>query len=147
MKNSILIIALVALSLYQVNATENKNILNSATDIETVTTEKIVQVYDWNVTTNKNSYSGTSPNIDHAIKMISLVSSGEVVLEKKIESYYMFQNQTKDNNNRLYFWEVTSTKGYARGFSSTEDDAHKMMKLVASGDIVTSKVIISGIIE
>ncbi|WP_417212730.1 hypothetical protein [Bizionia sp.] len=147
MKNSILIIALAAFSILQVNATDKKPLLNLETAIATATLKKIVQVYDWNVTTTKNSYSGTSPNLEHANKMIGLVSSGEVVLNKKIESYYMFQNQANNNNNRLYFWEVTSSKGYARGFSSTEADAYNMIKLVASGDIITSKVIISGVIE
>ncbi|TYB78465.1 hypothetical protein [Bizionia myxarmorum] len=147
MKNSILSIAVVALSFLQVQATENKTMLDSTISAENVSAQKIVQVYDWNVTTTKNSYSGTSLDIEHANRMIALVSSGEIILDKKVESYYMMQNEATDNNNRLYFWEVTSSKGYAKGFSSTEYDANHMIKLVASGDIISSKIIISGIIK
>ncbi|MCX7551598.1 hypothetical protein [Xanthomarina sp. F2636L] len=147
MRHSLIIIAVVALSIMQVNATDKKVIVNTSNEVVTIAKEHLVQIFDWTVTTNKNSYSGTSPDLIHANRMISLVSSGEVVLEKKIESFYMLNYEAEDNNNRLYFWEVESSFGYAKGFSSSEDDANKMIKLVAKGEIITSKVIISGTVE
>lgn len=147
MKKSILSIAMVAFSILCIKATENNKIFNTLNEVVTISKENMVQVFDWNVTTNKSTYSGTSLNLEHANKMIALVSADEVVLEKKIESFYMLNYEAEDNSNRLYFWEVESTYGYAKGFSSSEDDANRMIQLIAKGEIVTSKVIISGIVE
>ncbi|GGG34490.1 hypothetical protein [Bizionia arctica] len=147
MRNTILIIATVALTNIQVHATNEKTTFFPSNKVETITTENLVQVFDWNVKTTKRTYSGTSPNIEHANKMIVLVSYGEVILDKKIESFYMRRYEAENNSNRLYFWEVESTYGYAKGFSSSEEDANRMITLIAKGEIVSSKVIISGIVK
>ncbi|WP_418512948.1 hypothetical protein [Corallibacter sp.] len=143
MKNSILIIATVVFTFLNVNATNEKMILNTSNEVIEITKDKIVKVYDWTVKTNKGTYSGTSLNLEHANNMITLVSAGEIILEKKVESFFMLNSEVKNKEKRNYFWEVTSTKGYAKGYSSSEKDAHKMIKLVASGDIITSKIIFS----
>lgn len=147
MKKSILSIAMVAFSILSINATENNKIFNTLNEVLTLSKENMVQVFDRHVTTNKSTYSGTSLNLEHANKMIAIVSTDEVVLEKKIESFYMLNYEAENNSNRLYFWEVESTYGHAKGFSSSEADAYRMIQLIAKGEIVTSKVIISGIIE
>lgn len=145
MKKVILIIATVAFTLCNVHATTEKKTVSPLNEVEKINTADIVVIYDWSVKTNKGYYSGTSPSAVNAASMIRLASSGEVILEKKIESYHMLKTDVVNNNKRIFFWEVTSTNGYAKGFSTTESDAQKTMKLIASGEIITSKIIISGI--
>lgn len=140
MKNLILIIAVVAMATINVNATNEKMILNTSNEVETITKENLVQVFDWNVVTNKSTYSGTSPSLEHAKKMMALVSSGERIVERKIESFYIVSSDVV-TNNRTYFWEVQSENGYAKGFSSSEYSARKMIDLVALGDIISYKII------
>ncbi|MCX7547077.1 hypothetical protein OS188_03830 [Xanthomarina sp. F1114] len=147
MRNSLVIIAVVALSIIQVNATDKKPIVNTSNKVVTIAKENLIQVFDWTVTTNKNRYSGTSLDLIHANKMVSLVSSGEIVLDKKIESFYMLDYEADNNSNRIYFWEVESSYGTAKGYSSNENDANKMIQLIAKGEIISSKVIISGVMK
>tara|TARA_R110002049_G_scaffold31258_8_gene106130 strand:- start:864 stop:1307 length:444 start_codon:yes stop_codon:yes gene_type:complete len=145
MKKIILIIATVAFTVCNANATTEKRTVTTLNETVKINLNDLVIIYDWSVKTNKGYYSGTSPSANNASKMIRLASSGEVILEKRIESYYMLKTDVMNNNKRIYFWEVKSTNGYAKGFSTSESDAQKTMKLVASGDIITSKIIISGI--
>jgi len=140
MKNLILIIAVVAMSTININATNEKMTLNASNEVETITKENLVQVFDWNVVTNKSTYSGTSPSLEHAKKMMVLVSTGERIVERKIESFYMVSSDVV-TNNRTYFWEVQSENGYAKGFSSSEFSARKMIGLVAQGDVISYKII------
>ncbi|MGY0393570.1 hypothetical protein ACW5R3_13570 [Bizionia sp. KMM 8389] len=143
MKHSILIIASVVFTFFNTNATNETPVLNISNGTEIITKDEIVKIYDWSVKTNKGHYSGTSLTLKHANHMISLVSRNEVVLEKKIEHFYRLNNDIKNNRDRRYFWEVKSSKGYAKGYSSSEEDAQKMISLVASGDLITSKIIFS----
>tara|TARA_R110002049_G_scaffold209510_3_gene380407 strand:- start:589 stop:1077 length:489 start_codon:yes stop_codon:yes gene_type:complete len=140
-KKSILIIATVALSILNVNATNEKTILNISTEVVEITKNNIAQVFDWNVETNKGAYSGTSFSLENAKKMIALSSSGEIVLAIKIQSYLVLKTEVMVKRN--YFWEVETASGRAKGYTSTEDYAHKMIQLVASGDAIVSKIIIS----
>ncbi len=126
MKKLILIITTVICSLLHVNAT-NKN--------------HIAQVFDWEVTTNKGYYSGTSLSLKKAEYMLSLSSKNEIIRSKKITSYLILKSDL--NKKRNYFWEVKTNTGYAKGYTSKEAYAHKMIALVASGDAIVSKIIIS----
>ncbi len=142
MKKSILIIATVALSILNVNATNKKTTLNNtSTEVIEITKNNIAQVFDWNVVTNKGKYSGTSLSLKNAKKMIALSSSGETVLAKKIQSYLVLKSEI--NAKRNYFWEVKTASGQAKGYASSQDYANKIIELVASGDAVISKIIIS----
>ena len=141
MKKSILIIATALLSFLQINAS-NDNVNNT-----TNSNPNIVQIFEWQVETNHDQYSGTSGNMGHASNMIALLSAGEIILEKKIESYYMQESDLNLNANRVYLWEVTSITGHAQGYSSSENAARSMIDLVTSGDIITSKIIRSGLIK
>lgn len=143
MKNSILIITTVVFTFLNVNATNETNIPNTYKETVAITKDNIVKIYDWSVKTNKGVYSGTSLNLAHANYMITLVSKGEIIIEKKVESFFMLDYEAKNNKKRVYFWEVTSNKGYAKGYSSSEKHADKMIQLVASGDIITKKIIFS----
>ncbi|MFI1771108.1 hypothetical protein [Thalassobellus citreus] len=141
MKKSILIIATVALSILNVNATNEKTTRNTSTEVVEITKNNIAQVFDWNVETNKGKYSGTSLSLENAKKMIALSSSGEIVFAKKIQSYLVLKSEV--NAKRNYFWEVETASGHAKGYASSKDYANKMIQLVASGDAVISKIIIS----
>ncbi|CAH8281296.1 hypothetical protein EV196_101377 [Mariniflexile fucanivorans] len=141
MKNSILIIATVAFSILNINATNENKTLNTSTEVVTLTKENIAQVFDWKVETDKGIYSGTSLSLENAEKMMALSSSGEIVLGSEIKSYLVLKSEI--NSNRNYFWEVETETGSAKGYASSEDYAHKMIALVASGDAVVSKIIIS----
>lgn len=141
MKKSILIIATVALSILNVTATNEKTTLNTSTEVVTITKNNIAQVFDWNVETNKGAYSGTSLSLENAKKMIALSSSGEIVLAKEIKSYLVLKSEV--NAKRNYFWEVETNSGRAKGYASSQDYANKMIQLVASGDALISKIIIS----
>lgn len=141
MKKSILIIATVALSILNVNATNETKALNTSTEVVTLTRENIAQVFDWKVETDKSVYSGTSLTLESAKKMIALSSSGEIVLGSEIQSYLVLKSEV--NTQRNYFWEVETAAGSAKGYASSEDYANKMIQLVVSGDAVISKIIIS----
>lgn len=141
MRKSILIIATVALSIISVNATNEKTTLNTLTDVVTLTRNNIAQVFDWKVETNKSVYSGTSLTLENAKRMIALSSSGERIKGVEITSYFVLKSEV--NAKRNYFWEVETKTGFAKGYASSEDYANKMIALVASGDAVVSKKIIS----
>ncbi|SFC77907.1 hypothetical protein SAMN04489722_103413 [Algibacter lectus] len=143
MKNSILIIGTVVLSILNMNATNEKTNLNTATEIYANTANNIAQIFDWEVKTNKGTYSGTALSFENAKRMISYSSSGEVVKNKKITSYFMLEADLNNATNRNYFWEVKTTSGTAKGYSSSEAYAQKMIALVASGDVIVEKLIMS----
>jgi hypothetical protein len=141
MKKSILIIGTVALSIFNLNAANEKKTLNTSTEVVTITRERIAQVFDWKVETDKSTYSGTSLTLESANRMIALSSSGEIVKGTEITSYFVLKSEV--NAKRNYFWEVKTETGFAKGYASTEDYANKMIDLVASGDAIVSKIIIS----
>ncbi|HMQ43001.1 hypothetical protein [Mariniflexile maritimum] len=141
MKKSILIIATVALSMLNVNAANENKTLNASTEIGTVSKDNIAQIFEWQVETTKGVYSGTSLSLESAKEMMKLSSSGEVVTGTQITSYFVLKSEM--NTNRNYFWEVETETGSAKGYASTEDYANKMIALVASGDAIVSKIIIS----
>tara|TARA_R110000868_G_scaffold11125_4_gene54553 strand:- start:10636 stop:11079 length:444 start_codon:yes stop_codon:yes gene_type:complete len=143
MKKSILIIATLALSIVNVNATNEKTPLNTSIEVFDITKNAIAQVFDWEVKTNKGNYSGTALSLESAKRMIRLSSGGELVKDKKITSYLVLKSEANNNTKRNYFWEVETVSGKAKGYSSTEYYANKMIDLVASGDAIVSKIIIS----
>lgn len=142
MRKSIFTVAILALSFVNVNATEVTTTSNN-TEISTLTKNDLTEVYDWSVKTTQGEYSGTSSSLQDAEKMIRLVTVGEVILDKKIESFYQVIAEKNDKTLRLYFWEVESATGKAKGFSSSEKQAQRMIQLVSSGDVVSSKIIIA----
>ena len=80
--------------------------------------------------------------------MIELVTVGEIVLDKKIESFFLVKEEKVSSNKlRLFFWEVTTNKGTARGFSNSESQAKRMIELVSTGDILSYKIIQSADFE
>lgn len=141
MKKSILIIATVALSIINVNATNEKKTLYTSNEVATISRDNIAQVFDWKVETDKGIYSGTSLTLESAKQIIALSSSGEIVLGSEIQSYLVLKSEV--NAQRNYFWEVETATGSAKGYASSEDYANRMIQLVASGDAVISKIIIS----
>ncbi|WP_147678510.1 hypothetical protein [Algibacter pacificus] len=140
MKNSILIIGMVVLSILNMHATNEKMPLNPSTEL---TENNIAQVFEWEVKTNKSEYAGTALSLKQAERMIALSSSGEIVRDQKITSYFILKSDVNTNENRNYFWEVKTATATARGYSSSEAYAHKMIALVASGDVIVDKIIIS----
>ncbi len=147
MKKTIGIIAVLLFTIATINANEKIITENKVEINNNLLSSKIATVFDWTVTTDKSTYTGTSLNLEHARKMIALTSAGEIINHKKIESYYMLKKDINTPNNRLYFWEVISSNGSAKGFSSSEKHAQKIIALVAKGDIISTKIIISGIIK
>lgn len=143
MKKSILIIATVAFSILNINATNEKTTTNTSIEAVEITKNAIAQVFEWKVETAKGIASGRSLSLEQAKKMIALSSSGEVVLATKITSYFVLKSEINNPEKRNYFWEVKTAFGFAKGYSSTEAYAHKMIELVASGDAIVSKIIIS----
>lgn len=141
MKKSILIIATVALSIINVNATNEKKTLYTSNEVATISRDNIAQLFDWKVETDKGIYSGTSLTLESAKQIIALSSSGEIVLGSEIQSYLVLKSEV--NAQRNYFWEVETATGSAKGYASSEDYANRMIQLVASGDAVISKIIIS----
>ncbi|WP_203256325.1 hypothetical protein [Hyunsoonleella ulvae] len=140
MKKSIFIIATVVLSMLNLNATNNNKHINTLNEV-VITKHNIAQVFEWKVETTKGKYSGTSLSLEQAKKMIALSSSGEIVTGTEIKSFFVLKSEI--NAKRNYFWEVKTATGTAKGYSSSEAYAHKMIALVASGDTIVSKIIIS----
>lgn len=142
MRKSILIIATVALSIVNVNATNETKTSNISIESVEITKNNIAQIFEWKVETNKRTYSGTSLSLENAKEMMKLSSSGEMVMGTEISSFFIMKSEI-NNMKRNYFWEVETASGRAKGYASTEDYANKMIQLVASGDAVVSKIIIS----
>lgn len=147
MKTTILTFAIVALSFSNINATEVTSTSNTIETTSTLTRDQITEVYDWNVRTNQGNYSGTAKSLEEAKRMIELSSVGEVVLDRKIESFFQVKETVSSNKVRLYFWEVTTNSGTAKGFSSSESQAKRMIELVSTGDILNYKIIQSADFE
>lgn len=143
LKKSILVIATITLSLLNVNASNTKTPIFSSTEITTLTRNNIAQVFDWKVETNKGIYSGTSLSLENAKEMIVLSTTGEIIIGTEITSYFVLKSDITSNTKRNYFWEVETATGNAKGYASSEAYAHKMIDLVASGDAIVSKIIIS----
>jgi len=141
MKNSILIIATVVLSFFNVNATNLETNPNTITNLEITTTNEIIEIFDWTVKTTTGEFSGTAASLFDAKRRANMVGQGEVVLEQKINNYYVLKSNMQSKSSRVYFWEVKSEKGYAKGFSADEFSAKRMMNLVAKGDIVSYRII------
>ena len=140
MRKSIFTIAILALSFLNANATEIKQVTNNPTT--TISSENIVEIYDWRVTTNTTTYSGTSTSEKEARKMIELVTVGEIILDRKIETIYVLASEISSPSLRLFFWEVETSNGKAKGFSSSESQARKMIQLIGVGDITSFKILI-----
>ena len=144
MKKSILTLAIFALSFTNsiANETTTTTTTNSNRTETTpiVSRDQITKVYTWNVKTAQRNYSGTDNSLEEANKMIALVTTGEVVLDKKVESFYQVINQ-EESNNKLYFWEAQTTSGHAKGFSNSKEQAMKMIELIKKGDVISFKII------
>lgn len=147
MKTTILTLAIVALSFSNINAKEVTSTSNTIETTSTLTRDQITEVYDWNVRTNQGNYSGTAKSLEEAKRMIELSSVGEIVLDRKIESFFQVKETVSSNTVRLYFWEVTTNSGTAKGFSSSESQAKRMIELVSTGDILNYKIIQSADFE
>lgn len=142
MKRTILIIATVIFGILHANATTVTTNPNNET-IVTMTKDDLIKVYDWYVKTTTGEFRGTSKTLFDAKKRANLVSQNEVVLEQKISNYFILKSELNKKESRLYFWEVKSEKGEAKGFSTSEVSAKKMIQLVAKGDIISYKIIAS----
>lgn len=147
MKKSIVTLAIIALTFSTINATEVTPTSNTIEATTTLTRDQIKEVYDWNVKTNQGNYSGTSNSLEEAQKMIELVAIGEIILDRKIESFFQVKEEFTSNKLRLFFWEVETSTGKAKGFSNSESQAKKMIELVSTGDILSFKIIQSADFE
>ena len=143
MRKLIFTIGLFALPLFNVNAKEVTTTSNNLEITTSFSRENIIKIYDWSVKTATRTYAGTSNSLEDAQKMIQLVSAGEVILDKKIETFYQLKNEVSNSNLRLFFWEVETSNGKAKGFSSSESQAQKMIELVSTGDILNFKIVIA----
>jgi hypothetical protein len=143
MRKSIFTIAILALSFLNVNATEVTTASNNLEIVTSISRENIIEVFDWSVKTATGNYSGTSNTIEEAQKMIQLVSTGEIILDRKIETFFQLKNEASNNDLRLFFWEVETTNGKAKGFSSSENQAKKMIELVSAGEILNYKIVVA----
>lgn len=147
MKKSIVLVAVLALSFSNSNAKEVISTSNTIEITSVLTRDQIQEVYDWNVKTTQGNYSGTANSLEEAQKMIALVAVGEIVLDKKIESFFQIKAEVISNNLRLFFWEVTTNNGTAKGFSNSESQAKRMIELVSTGAILNYKIIQSADFE
>jgi len=141
MRNSILIIATVVFGLINANATTLNKTINTTSVSVDVSKENIVEVFDWTVKTITGEYSGTALSLFEAKKMINLSTRGENIQDITIESYYVLRSEMNVKKSRIYYWEVESNNGSARGFSRSENGAELMIKLVAKGDIISFKIV------
>ncbi|MFV0540725.1 MAG: hypothetical protein ACK5MZ_05735 [Aestuariibaculum sp.] len=133
MKKLILIIASIMFVISNINAANENPI---------ITKSDLILIFNWKAETEKGIYSGTSSTLQEAREIMLLASSGELITGTEITSYYILKSEA-NSTNRNYFWEVDTVTGRARGYSSSLDYAHKMIALVASGDAIVSKIIIS----
>ncbi len=102
MRTSILTIALAFFTLINANAFTNN-------------TDETVAVYKWRVETTEGVYEGTSPTLEQAQAMSYFVSKGQLVTGKIIESYELEITRVKEEEQRIYYWEVAGEKVIAKG--------------------------------
>ena len=141
MRKSILIIATVVFGLLNANATTvNKNLNTTNVSVD-ISKENIVEVFDWTVKTINGEYSGTALSLFEAKKMVNLSTRGENIQDITIKNYFVLRSEINNKKSRIYYWEVKSNNGLAKGFSKSEDSAERMIKLVAKGDIISSKIV------
>ena len=143
-RKSILIIVALVLGMLNTNATNLKAETNTTLVHMEITKDEIVEVYDWSVTTTNGSFSGTALTLFDAKRSSNLVAQGEMVLERKITNYFVLKSEMSSKKSRIYFWEVQSEKGHAKGFSSNEYSAKNMIDFVAKGDIISYRIVASG---
>lgn len=128
MKNSILTIALAFFTLINANALNTNN-------------DEKVAVYKWQVETTEGVYSGTSPSLEQAKAMAYFVSKGQTVTAKIIESYELEVYRVKEEEQRIYYWEVAGDKVVAKGTQNSFIKAQEIVdRLNKSGDL-TYKII------
>jgi len=147
MKKSILIIAALFFGLV---VTANATSLNTTPTISNATgivKADIVEIFNWSVKTTVGNFSGTESTLASAERRVQLASEGLIVLEHIITSYYVLRNEQNKPESRMYFWEVQSENGRAKGFSTSEASANKMINLVSSGDVVYYRIIASSKIK
>ncbi|WP_179349114.1 hypothetical protein [Winogradskyella pacifica] len=142
MKLTILFFATVVLGFSTLNATTKSTIATNETSLE-ITTDNIIKVYDWIVITKSGKSEGTSLNLEDAKRMITLFSSGEIILKKQIKSFKVLKSEANDTSKRLYLWIVESRHSKSQGFASSKSAAARMITLASKGDIITYKVIAS----
>lgn len=75
--------------------------------------------------------------------VLSILNSHATTLTSNLNTTTIGVDITNENLVKVYDWKVETNTGYAKGYSSTQAYAHKMMQLVASGDAIVSKKIIS----
>lgn len=140
MKHFILIIAALIVGNFNAQA---KSFNNQATTSEfrVLNEDPIVEVFDWHVKTTTGVFSGTAATLFDAKRRSNLVGQGEVVLEQMITSYFVLKSDLQAKAQRLFFWEVSSSHGYAKGFSQDEASARLMIARVAQGDIISYNII------
>jgi hypothetical protein len=141
MKTTFTTLAIIALAFSNSYAKEVPFTSNKIEITSTLNRDGITEVYDWNVTTTQGNYSGTANSLEEAQKMIALVATGEIILSRKVESYYQVKSEAASNTIRLFFWEVTTNSGTAKGFSTSESQAKRMIELVSTGAILDFKII------
>ncbi|SDG61986.1 hypothetical protein [Winogradskyella thalassocola] len=142
MKRTILIFATVVLGFTTLNASTEHTIVTNETSLE-ITTDNIIEVYDWKVITKSGKSEGTSLNLETAKRMITLFSAGEIILEKQIKNFKVLRSEATEISQRLFFWKVKSNYGKSEGFASSKSSAERMIRLASKGDIITYKVIAS----
>lgn len=139
---SVLIIAALISFTYTQAATSETN-PDTSKEVATLNKSDIIKIYDWTVKTNAGTFSGTSPSLQHAYKMVKLVSAKHHVEMKSIETLYVLKNEANSRSERNYFWEVKTNRTYAKGYSSTKAHAKKMIEMIAPNGVVSTKIIFS----
>lgn len=147
MKKSFFIITTALLSFVQMNALNDSIVSHRYDHHANIPADALIQIFEWQVKTNQARYSGTSSSASHAHNMIKLISQGDVILEKTVESFYLLESDLQSESKRVFLWEVTSTNGRAQGYSTSKTAAQKMINLVANGDIITFRIIRSGLLN
>lgn len=145
-RKSILTVVVLISGMLNTNATNLKTVTESDTTLACadITKDEVIEIYDWFLTTTKGSFSGTALTLFDAKRSSNLVAQGEIILERRITNYFVLKSEISSKQNRIYFWEVQSEKGYAKGFSSNESSAKSMIHFVAKGDIISYRIIASG---
>lgn len=141
MKKSILIIATVALSMLNVNATMKTKHLTLQLKLQLFQKITSPKFLSGKLKPQKGRLSSVLHYHLSAKEMMKLSSSGEVVTGTQITSYFRIKKRNEHQQKLLR--EVEIRNWSAKGYASTEDYANKMIALVASGDAIVSKIIIS----
>lgn len=106
--------------------------------------EKPTKIYQWQVKTTTDFFTGTTTNLVEATHRLEKISENNTIISKEIQPITLEQDV---NATKIYTWGIAADYGYASGTSATYAEAQSMLKRMSKGDVIHGEIIESYNIE